>query len=70
MFEDAQGTSRQGRYLYGNYRCRMIFVRSSFALSRQMEEIVVSVVLIGAMLGAIACGTRKKIMQWEKCLRY
>jgi len=35
----------------------MIFVRSSFALSRQMEEIVVSVVLIGAMVGAITGGT-------------
>jgi SP family galactose:H+ symporter-like MFS transporter len=35
----------------------MIFVRSTFGLSRQMEEIVVSVVLIGAMLGAITGGT-------------
>jgi sugar porter (SP) family MFS transporter len=35
----------------------MIFVRSTFALSRQMEEIVVSVVLVGAMLGAITGGT-------------
>jgi sugar porter (SP) family MFS transporter len=35
----------------------MVFVRSTFALSRQMEEIVVSVVLIGAMLGAITGGT-------------
>jgi SP family galactose:H+ symporter-like MFS transporter len=35
----------------------LIFVRSTFALSTQMEEVVVSVVLIGAMLGAIAGGT-------------
>lgn len=35
----------------------MIFVRSTFGLSRQMEESVVSVVLVGAMLGAVAGGT-------------
>lgn len=35
----------------------LIFVRSSFALSTQMEEVVVSVVLIGAMVGAIMGGT-------------
>jgi len=35
----------------------LIFVRSSFGLSTQMEEVVVSVVLVGAMLGAIVGGT-------------
>jgi sugar porter (SP) family MFS transporter len=35
----------------------LIFVRSTFALSTQMEELVVSVVLIGAMVGAIVGGT-------------
>jgi sugar porter (SP) family MFS transporter len=34
----------------------LVFVRSSFALSTQMEEVVVSVVLIGSLLGAIAGG--------------
>jgi sugar porter (SP) family MFS transporter len=33
----------------------LVFVRSTFNLSPQMEEIVVSVVLVGAMLGAL-CG--------------
>ena len=35
----------------------LIFIRSSFGLSTRMEEVVVSVVLIGAMLGAIVGGT-------------
>jgi sugar porter (SP) family MFS transporter len=35
----------------------MIFVRNTFALSRQMEELVVSIVLVGAMLGAITGGS-------------
>jgi len=35
----------------------LIFVRTSFGLSTQMEEIVVSVVLVGAMLGALVGGT-------------
>jgi sugar porter (SP) family MFS transporter len=35
----------------------LIFVRSTFGLSTRMEEIVVSVVLVGAMLGAIVGGT-------------
>ena len=35
----------------------LIFVRSTFSLSTQMEEVVVSVVLIGAMLGAVVGGT-------------
>jgi len=34
----------------------LIFVRSTFSLSTQMEEAVVSVVLIGSMLGAIIGG--------------
>ena len=35
----------------------MVFVRESFPLSTRMEEIVVSVVLVGAMLGAVAGGS-------------
>lgn len=35
----------------------LIFVRATFSLSIQMEEVVVSVVLIGALLGAIVGGT-------------
>jgi SP family galactose:H+ symporter-like MFS transporter len=35
----------------------LIFVRSTFSLSTQMEEVVVSVVLIGSMLGAVVGGT-------------
>jgi sugar porter (SP) family MFS transporter len=34
----------------------LIFVRSTFSLSPQMEEVVVSVVLVGAMLGALSGG--------------
>ncbi len=34
----------------------LVFVRSTFGLSTQMEEVVVSVVLIGSLLGAIAGG--------------
>jgi sugar porter (SP) family MFS transporter len=34
----------------------LIFVRSTFGISRQMEEMVVSVVLVGAMVGAVAGG--------------
>jgi sugar porter (SP) family MFS transporter len=34
----------------------LIFVRSTFALSTQMEEIVVSVVLVGSMVGAVVGG--------------
>lgn len=34
----------------------LIFVRESFALSTRMEEVVVSVVLVGAMSGALAGG--------------
>jgi sugar porter (SP) family MFS transporter len=35
----------------------LVFVRSAFSLSTQLQEVVVSVVLIGAMLGAIVGGT-------------
>src|SRR5580693_7600170 len=35
----------------------LIFVRESFSLSTRMEEIVVSVVLVGAMSGALAGGS-------------
>jgi SP family galactose:H+ symporter-like MFS transporter len=35
----------------------LIFVRESFSLSTRMEEVVVSIVLVGAMLGAIAGGS-------------
>jgi sugar porter (SP) family MFS transporter len=35
----------------------LIYVRATFSLSTQMEELVVSVVLIGAMLGAVIGGT-------------
>jgi sugar porter (SP) family MFS transporter len=34
----------------------LIFVRTTFSLSTQMEEVVVSVVLVGSMLGAITGG--------------
>jgi sugar porter (SP) family MFS transporter len=35
----------------------LVFVRSTFSLSTQMQEAVVSVVLVGAMIGAILGGT-------------
>jgi sugar porter (SP) family MFS transporter len=35
----------------------MVFVRDSFTLSTRLEEIVVSVVLVGAMLGAVGGGS-------------
>jgi sugar porter (SP) family MFS transporter len=35
----------------------MVFVRDSFTLSTRLEEIVVSVVLVGAMVGAVAGGS-------------
>ena len=34
----------------------LIFVRSAFSLSTQMEEVVVSVVLVGSMVGAVVGG--------------
>lgn len=35
----------------------LLFVRESFALSTRMEEVVVSVVLVGAMVGAVTGGS-------------
>lgn len=43
-------------YDVGIIAAALIYVRSSFTLSTQMEEAVVSVVLIGSMLGAILGG--------------
>ncbi len=43
-------------YDMGIIAAALIFVRSTFHLSTQMEEIVVSIVLIGSMLGAITGG--------------
>jgi sugar porter (SP) family MFS transporter len=43
-------------YDMGIIAAALVFVRSSFSLSVRMEEVVVSVVLIGAMLGAIVGG--------------
>lgn len=43
-------------YDMGIIAAALIFVRSSFALSTRMEEWVVSIVLVGAMLGAILGG--------------
>jgi sugar porter (SP) family MFS transporter len=44
-------------YDIGIIAAALIFVRDSFHLSTKMQEIVVSVVLIGAMLGAIIGGS-------------
>jgi sugar porter (SP) family MFS transporter len=44
-------------YDMGIIAAAVIFVKRSFALSTFMEELVVSIVLIGAMIGAIAGGT-------------
>ncbi len=52
----------------------LIFVRESFALSTQMEELVVSVVLVGAMSGALAGGSiadrigRRATLLWGGCI--
>ena len=43
-------------YDMGIIAAALIFVRTTFALTTRMEETVVSVVLIGAMLGAVAGG--------------
>jgi sugar porter (SP) family MFS transporter len=43
-------------YDMGIIAAALIYVRSSFTLSTQMEEAVVSVVLVGAMLGAVVGG--------------
>jgi sugar porter (SP) family MFS transporter len=48
----------------------LVFVRQSFALSTRMEEIIVSVVLVGAMSGAVAGGSiadcigRRSTLAW------
>jgi sugar porter (SP) family MFS transporter len=44
-------------YDMGIIAAALIFVRSAFALSIRMEEVVVSVVLVGSMLGAVAGGS-------------
>ena len=44
-------------YDMGIIAAAQIFVRSSFSLSTQMEEVVVSVVLVGAMIGAVLGGS-------------
>ena len=44
-------------YDMGIIAAALIFVRDSFGLSTRMEEVVVSVVLIGAMLGALVGGS-------------
>ncbi len=43
-------------YDMGVIAAALIFVRESFMLSARMEEVVVSVVLVGAMSGALAGG--------------
>jgi SP family galactose:H+ symporter-like MFS transporter len=43
-------------YDMGIIAAALVFVRVSFGLSAQMEELVVSVVLVGAMLGALSGG--------------
>ena len=43
-------------YDMGIIAAALIFVRDSFSLSTQMQEMVVSIVLVGAMLGAIIGG--------------
>lgn len=43
-------------YDMGIIAAALIFVRGSFALSTTMQEVVVSIVLIGAMLGAVIGG--------------
>ncbi len=44
-------------YDMGIIAAALIFVRDSFGLSTQMQEMVVSIVLVGAMLGAIVGGS-------------
>jgi len=43
-------------YDMGIIAAALIFVRSTFSLSTQMEEVVVSVVLVGSMAGAVVGG--------------
>lgn len=44
-------------YDMGIIAAALIFVRSTFSLSTQMQEVVVSIVLVGAMVGAIYGGS-------------
>jgi sugar porter (SP) family MFS transporter len=44
-------------YDMGIIAAALVFVRDSFRLSTRMEEVVVSIVLIGAMLGALVGGS-------------
>jgi sugar porter (SP) family MFS transporter len=44
-------------YDMGIIAAALIFVRQSFGLSTQMQEMVVSIVLVGAMLGAVIGGS-------------
>ena len=44
-------------YDMGIIAAALIFVRQSFGLSTQMQEMIVSIVLVGAMLGAIVGGS-------------
>jgi len=52
----------------------LIFVRSAFSLSTQMEEVVVSVVLVGSMVGAVVGGSladragRRSTLAWGGAL--
>jgi len=52
----------------------LIFVRSAFSLSTQMEEVVVSVVLVGSMVGAVCGGVladrsgRRAVLAWGGAL--
>ena len=52
----------------------LIFVRSAFSLSTQMEEVVVSVVLVGSMVGAVGGGVladragRRTVLAWGGAL--
>jgi sugar porter (SP) family MFS transporter len=52
----------------------LIFVRTSFGLSTQMEEVLVSAVLVGSMIGALVGGTiadrigRRKTLVWGAIL--
>jgi sugar porter (SP) family MFS transporter len=61
-------------YDMGIIAAALIFVRDSFKLSTQMQEMVVSIVLVGAMLGAIIGGSiadrigRRSTLLWGGAL--